>query len=173
MSGMSGTSGTSHMNRTGLSTEELQRIAEAMAAQPERYEHLIQHDQTHRTYALLHEDDAVSVWLLCWSEDHDTGFHDHDTSAAAITVICGRVREDRMRLGGEPASRLMRAGETVTVPPSAIHRVLHAGSGPAVTIHAYSPPLVRTGAYELGPGGELLRIAQDGNEELRGELAAV
>jgi mannose-6-phosphate isomerase-like protein (cupin superfamily) len=115
----------------------------------------------------------VSAWLLCWSHDHDTGFHDHDTSAAAITVLSGNVREDRMRLRGAPASRLVGSGETVTVPPSAIHRVLHAGGEPAVTIHAYSPPLVRTGAYELGPDGELLRIAQDGNEELRSELAAV
>jgi quercetin dioxygenase-like cupin family protein len=115
----------------------------------------------------------VNAWILCWSEDHDTGFHDHDISAAAITVVAGQVREDRMRLVGAPASRLARAGETVTVVPSAIHRVLHAGDGPAVTIHAYSPPLVRTGAYELSPSGELLRVAQDGNEELRGELAPV
>ena len=155
-----------------LSVAELQALAEQVAAQPERWVALIHHDPQERTYALLHEDDDVSVWLLCWSEDQDTGFHDHDTSAAAITVVSGNVREDRMRLGGEPLSRLVRAGETVTVPPSAIHRVLHAGTGPAVTIHAYSPPLVRTGAYELGPGGELLRIPQDGHEELRGELAA-
>jgi quercetin dioxygenase-like cupin family protein len=156
-----------------LTPEQLQEIAERTAAEPERWQDLIHHDDTHRTYALLHEDSDVSVWLLCWSHDHDTGFHDHDTSAAAITVLSGHVREDRMRLGGDPTSRLVSAGETVTVPPSAIHRVLHAGIGPAVTIHAYSPPLVRTGAYELGPGGELLRVAQDGNEELRRELAAV
>jgi quercetin dioxygenase-like cupin family protein len=149
-----------------LTVAELQALAEDVAAQPERWTPLIHHDRSERTYALLHEDDEVSVWLLCWSEDHDTGFHDHDISAAAITVVSGNVREDRMRLGGEPLSRLVRAGETVTVPPSAIHRVLHAGTGPAVTIH-------RTGAYELGPGGELLRIAQDGHAELRGELATV
>ncbi len=156
-----------------LSRDALQALAEATAAEPERWAPLIHHDATQRTYALLHEDADASVWLLCWSEDQDTGFHDHDISAAAITVVSGQVREDRMRLGGDALSRLVHAGETVTVPPSAIHRVLHAGVGPAVTIHAYSPPLQRTGAYELGPGGELLRVAQDGHEELRGELAAV
>jgi quercetin dioxygenase-like cupin family protein len=156
-----------------LTHEQLEDVAQRAASEPSRWQHLIHHDRTERTYALLHEDGDVSVWLLCWSEDHDTGFHDHDTSAAAITVISGNVREDRMRLGGAPVSRLVAAGETVTVPPSAIHRVLHAGDGPAVTIHAYSPPLVRTGAYELGPDGELLRVAMDGHEELRGELAAV
>jgi hypothetical protein len=52
------------------------------------------------------------------------------------------------------------------VPPSAIHRVLHAGSAPAVTIHAYSPPLRRTGAYWIGPSGELERTAQSFEQEL-------
>lgn len=56
------------------------------------------------------------------------------------------------------------------MPPNAIHRVLHAGEGPAVTIHAYSPPLRRMGAYSLSDGGELLRDAQDGVEELKAQL---
>jgi mannose-6-phosphate isomerase-like protein (cupin superfamily) len=86
-------------------------------------------------------------------------------------VITGRVREDRLTLDSEPLSRELTAGETFTVPPVAIHRVLHAGDGTAVTIHAYSPPLRRTGAYRLGPGGELERESQDYEAELRGEPA--
>jgi quercetin dioxygenase-like cupin family protein len=156
-----------------MNIEQLQDFVEQLASEPERWQDLIHHDDGRRTYELLFEDEDVTAWLLCWSEDHDTGFHDHDTSAAAITVISGHVREDRMRLGGAPAGRIFGAGQTVTVPPTAIHRVLHAGDGPAVTIHAYSPPLVRTGAYQVGPDGELLRTAQDGSEELRSELAAV
>ena len=58
-----------------------------------------------------------------------------------------------------------------TVPPVAIHRVLHAGDGPAVTIHAYSPPLTRTGSYHVGPDGELQRESQPFEEELRAEPA--
>jgi hypothetical protein len=49
----------------------------------------------------------------------------------------------------------------------AIHRVLHAGDRPAVTIHAYSPPLIRTGAYRIGPHGELERELLSAEEELR------
>jgi hypothetical protein len=48
-----------------------------------------------------------------------------------------------------------------------IHRVLDAGDAPAVTIHAYSPPLVRTGDYRIGADGELERELQSGQEELR------
>ena len=51
--------------------------------------------------------------------------------------------------------------------------MLHAGDGPAVTIHAYSPPLRRTGAYRVGPGGELQRESQPFEVELRSEPALV
>ena len=57
------------------------------------------------------------------------------------------------------------------MPPVAIHRVLHAGGQPAVTIHAYSPPLRRTGAYRVGADGELERESQPFEVELRGEPA--
>ena len=63
------------------------------------------------------------------------------------------------------------AGQIFTVPAVAIHRVLHAGDAPAVTIHAYSPPLTRTGAYRLGPDGELEREPLSFEDELRAEPA--
>jgi mannose-6-phosphate isomerase-like protein (cupin superfamily) len=110
--------------------------------------------------------------VICWSEDQDTGFHDHDESAAGIAVVSGRVREDRLTLTGAPVSREIGPGSAFTLPPVAIHRVLHAGTGPAVTIHAYSPPLRRTGAYSVGADGTLERESQPFEVELRGEPAA-
>jgi hypothetical protein len=100
----------------------------------------------------------------------------------------GDVQQDRMRLGGAPASRVVRAafisssaedggsgdpqypGATVAVSPGALHRVLRAGREPALSVHPDPPPLVRTGTDELGPDGELLRVAMDGHAELRSEL---
>ena len=84
--------------------------------------------------------------------DHDTGFHDHDLSAGALSVVRGSVCEERLVLGGAPATRTLSAGESLTFAASDIHRVAHAGSEPAVTLHAYSPPLWRMGAYEVSPG---------------------
>ena len=52
----------------------------------------------------------VNAWLICWSEDHDTGFHDHDASAAAITVMAGHVREDRLRFGAQRTRDRVRRG---------------------------------------------------------------
>jgi hypothetical protein len=100
-------------------------------------------------------------------DDHDTGFHDHDLSAGAVAVAAGAVREERLVLGGPPATRIASAGEVFTFGPSDIHRVSHAGGEPAVTLHAYSPPLWRMGAYEVLPTGELRRWSLSYAEELR------
>jgi mannose-6-phosphate isomerase-like protein (cupin superfamily) len=154
-----------------LSLEQLECFAADLAASPERWRHLVHHADDVRVYEQIWDDEDVNAWVICWSEDQDTGFHDHDQSAAAITVVSGRVREDRLTLGAAPRSRELTRGTTFTVPPVAIHRVLHAGNGPAVTIHAYSPPLRRTGAYRIGPQGELQRESQDYQAELRGEPA--
>jgi len=42
-------------------------------------------------------------------------------------------------------------------------------AAPAVTIHAYSPPLARTGVYRVGASGELQRESLTLAEELRAE----
>jgi hypothetical protein len=63
--------------------------------------------------------------------------------------------------------RTFEAGAAFTFAASDIHRVAHAGGGPAVTLHAYSPPLRRMGAYETLETGELLRHSISYEEELR------
>jgi quercetin dioxygenase-like cupin family protein len=152
-----------------LPLSELERFAAGLAATPERWRHLVRHVSDARVYEQIWNDEDVNAWVICWSEDQDTGFHDHDESGAAIAVVEGSVREDRLTISGDPISRELAAGSTFTVPPVAIHRVLHAGDGPAVTIHAYSPPLARTGAYRVGADGELERESLPFEYELRGE----
>ena len=152
---------------TQIPSEELTELVERLAAAHERWRHLVQHRPDARTYDELHRDDEVAVWLICWMNDHDTGFHDHDLSAGALTVVRGKIREERLVLGGSPVSRTLSAGQTLGFSASDIHRVSHAGGEPAVTLHAYSPPLWRMGAYEVLPGGELRRHALSYAEELR------
>jgi mannose-6-phosphate isomerase-like protein (cupin superfamily) len=153
-------------DRVSLSGPELSVFATGLAGEPDRWAHLLDDLDGTRAYELIWDDSDVNAWAIRWSEDADTGFHDHDESAAAIAVIRGRVREDRLALGGPAHSREFTAGETFVVEPVAIHRILHAGDGPAVTIHAYSPPLRRTGAYRVGPDGELERESQPFEVEL-------
>jgi predicted metal-dependent enzyme (double-stranded beta helix superfamily) len=153
--------------RHDLSQPELRALASRLAADPQHWQHLVVHRPDARTYAELHRDDHLAVWLICWMDDHDTGFHDHDLSAGAVGVAAGAVREERLVLGGAPVERVVPAGQSFSFGPSDIHRVAHAPGAPAVTVHAYSPPLWRMGAYEVLPTGELQRWSLSYAEELR------
>jgi hypothetical protein len=153
-----------------LSDDELVAVVEQIAARQERWSEHVSHDPEHRTYEQLVRDEHLDVWLLCWSRDHDTGFHDHDLSAGAVAVAAGAVREERLVLGrpiDSPLARVAKAGSSFCFGASDIHRVLHAGEGPAVTVHAYSPPLVRMGSYSVEPNGQLRRHAVSYEDELR------
>jgi hypothetical protein len=59
------------------------------------------------------------------------------------------------------------AGDIFDFQASDIHRVSHEPGEPAVTIHVYSPPLWRMGAYVVDPGGALRRESLSYAEELR------
>jgi predicted metal-dependent enzyme (double-stranded beta helix superfamily) len=153
-----------------LSGEQLVAVASRIAALPELWSEHVRHDSIERTYKQLLRDEHLDVWLLCWSHDHDTGFHDHDLSAGAVAVVAGSVREERLVLGrpvDSPISRVAGAGTAFEFGAADIHRVLHAGTEPAVTIHAYSPPLVRMGSYAIEPNGQLRRHAVSHEQELR------
>lgn len=153
---------------TALSPAALQQLVDELAAAPDGWRDRVRHEPgADRVCIELRRDDSVEVWLICWLPGHDTGFHDHDDAAAAITVVEGAVREERLSLQGAVGTTY-RPGDTVTVPSRAIHRVRHAGDGPAVTIHAYSPPLREMGAYAPDEEtGELRRVVVGGKESLR------
>jgi predicted metal-dependent enzyme (double-stranded beta helix superfamily) len=150
-----------------LQAPELERFVRELADRPELWIELVRHDASQRVYEELLSDEHLTAWLICWMDDHDTGFHDHDVSAGAVAVVGGRVREERLRIGGEPSTRSFAAGEAFHFAPSDIHRVRHEGRDPAVTLHVYSPPLARMGAYAIGTDGVLERRTQGSSEELR------
>ncbi len=150
-----------------LSGPELERFVTELAERPELWIHLVKHDATQRVYEELLSDEYVTAWLICWMEDHDTGFHDHDVSAGGVAVVSGAVREERLTIEGPPAKQVFKAGSSFHFSPVDIHRVRHEGSDPAVTIHVYSPPLLQMGAYVIGADGVLARHAQSYREELR------
>jgi predicted metal-dependent enzyme (double-stranded beta helix superfamily) len=150
-----------------LSAPELEAFVNELAGRPELWIHLVKHDATQRHYEELLSDHHLTAWLICWMDDHDTGFHDHDVSSGGVAVVGGAVREERLAIDGPPRHRTVSASESFHFSPADIHRVRHAGSGPAVTLHAYSPPLLRMGAYVIGEDGVLAREPMSYEEELR------
>jgi hypothetical protein len=150
-----------------LTGSELQAFVEELAEAPELWIDLVKHDSSQRLYQELLGDAHLSAWLICWMDDHDTGFHDHDLSAGAVAVVSGAVREERLAIEGASRDRSFAAGTSFHFSAADIHRVRHTGSDPAVTLHAYSPPLLRMGAYVIGEDGVLARHAMSHLEELR------
>ena len=54
-----------------------------------------------------------------------------------------------------------------TFGPRHIHDVVNTGAAPAVSVHAYSPPLWRLGQYTIDANGALHRVSVSYADELR------
>jgi hypothetical protein len=150
-----------------LDRDELRELASTIAADPRQWRALVRHGNAERTFAQLWRDQHVDVWVISWTSGSDTGFHDHDLSRGAVAVVEGEVIEERLVVGGPPRELRHRAGDVFDFDASHVHRMRQDLAAPAVSIHAYSPPLWRMGAYAIGPDGTLRRESISYAEELR------
>jgi hypothetical protein len=150
-----------------LDMPALRALVAGIAADRAAWSPLVNLDIEHRHYAQLWRDDHLDVWVISWMSGHDTGFHDHDLSRGAVAVVEGELVEERLTIGGTPRRRAYQAGTTFEFDASHVHRMQQAGGGPAISIHAYSPPLWRMGAYAIESDGALRRTSISYAEELR------
>jgi hypothetical protein len=156
----------SRLPQRDLSREELADLTAAIAGAPTEWREHIAFDDQQRHFRCLHRDAHVDVWVLCWTPQNDTGWHDHDLSAGAVAVAEGRLIEQVLTVGSAAAVRHVAAGAGFSFGPDRIHRLTGEAAG-SVSIHAYSPPLWRMGQYSVGPDGTLHRTSLSYAEELR------
>jgi cysteine dioxygenase type I len=149
-----------------LDKHELRRLVDELAQRPELWRDLVSFSDTERRYASLHRDDHVDVWLLCWTAQNDTGWHDHDISSGAVGVVQGRLIEHNLAIGHASYATEVPAGDVFCFGPEHIHRLTGLDAG-SVSIHAYSPPLWRMGQYTVTGGGVLRRLSVSYASELR------
>ena len=71
-------------------------------------------------------------------------------------TVAGTLTEVRPTRDGELVPRQLPADLTQTVDPGDRHDVLNTGTEPAVSIHAYSPPLTRMTYWATAPDGSLV-----------------
>jgi predicted metal-dependent enzyme (double-stranded beta helix superfamily) len=154
------------LNGEPLSTDALERLVADIAARPEVWAPHVDPASETRTYASLHRDASVDVWVIFWHPGNDTGWHDHDTSSGAVRVVEGELVEHELHLGGPDRRRRHGAGGAFSFDPSRIHR-LTCERATAVSIHAYSPPLWRLGQYSVSDDGALHRVSVSYADELR------
>jgi len=150
-----------------LDVGELRDLVGRIAADPGQWRPLVHSDTPERHFEQLWRDDHVDIWVITWASGNDTGFHDHDVSRGAVAVVEGEIIEERLVVGGAPRQLRHRAGETFDFDASHVHRMRHDAATLAVSIHAYSPPLWRMGAYEVAADGTLRRRSISSAEELR------
>lgn len=146
--------------RRRLSPSRLAALARA-AATGHDWAALVRYRPDERWYHRLEQGDDHEVWLLSWLPGQRTGFHDHYGSAGAFAVVRGELREyttGRSRGTGMPRGADVAAGRVRSFGPAHVHEVVNASTGPAVSVHAYSPPLAGMRRYEL-TGGRLMLAA--------------
>jgi hypothetical protein len=140
-----------------LTREQLSSLAVALGHEPRLWTEHVRHDPSTRHFVQLYRDANVDVWLICWLDAQDTGYHDHDLSSGAVYVCEGTLCEDYFYrdAGGwiDVRTRERSAGEVFDFDGSSIHGMRHAGGPAATSVHVYSPALWRMGYYEAGEGG--------------------
>lgn len=157
-----------HDGPTPVSLADLTALTRQVAAEVVAGHHDVHVDEAHRWSRRVHADPHLDVWLISWATEQAAELHDHGGSLGALTVVRGELTEWRWSPGQED-DHLATAEELVSRGPGLRRRVLTAGSGatfplghvhdvsnrraePAVSVHAYSPPLSTMSYYAVDRG---------------------
>jgi DMSO/TMAO reductase YedYZ molybdopterin-dependent catalytic subunit len=96
------------------------------------------------------------VWVLCWKNGQRSPIHDHKGSSCGVRVIRGTMTQTIFELAPNGHVKAMGSedfpeGSVIGSLDTDMHQVsnLQAGDADLVTLHVYSPPLVRMGTYSL------------------------
>jgi rhodanese-related sulfurtransferase/mannose-6-phosphate isomerase-like protein (cupin superfamily) len=112
-----------------------------------------------RWYERLYHDPDYDIWVISWLPGQSTGFHDHGASSGAFVLATGILEEHRPGEG----TRVIYPGKPCAFGPDYAHDVRNVSLAPAISIHAYSPPLSEMNEYEL-EGSRLVRRERESGE---------
>jgi quercetin dioxygenase-like cupin family protein len=154
---------------TPLVLSQLRALVRGYATAVEGGAYAPVHNAGARWYTRLHHDAYVDVWLITWPRDTSTELHDHAGSLGALTVVSGTLTEHRWAYdgpgGGAIATRELSAGHAAAFPLGHVHDVVNGSDEPAVSVHAYSPPLTAMSYYAVDDTGSLRRTRSVLTEE--------
>jgi hypothetical protein len=136
-------------SRLGLSVDQLAALVRGLAADPASWQAQLRFGADERWWTQLRSDDDVDVWLLTWVRDTATDLHDHGESAGAFAVVGGVLEEVRPDgVDGRLVTTRLQEGDVRQVARGVVHDVRSPSLAPAISIHAYSPPLREMTFYE-------------------------
>ena len=159
--GAAGTAGRRSRPARETRPADLVRLAAAAG----EWADLVRYSEGERWYQRLERGENHEVWLLSWLPGQRTGFHDHCGSSGAFTVVQGELRERTPAAGRAAlATGAFAAGRIRSFGPRHVHEVANESAAPAVSIHAYSPPLSGMRRYELTRSGLVLAAVETAGE---------
>jgi rhodanese-related sulfurtransferase len=115
-----------------------------------------------RWYKRLCHGPDHDIWLISWLPGQSTGFHDHGASSGAFVVTTGILEEHRP---GEQ-SCVIHPGKPRAFGRDYAHDVRNVSLAPAISVHAYSPPLSEMKEYELDGSQLVPREGTSGKAEM-------
>ncbi|HEY2506519.1 MAG TPA: cysteine dioxygenase family protein [Streptosporangiaceae bacterium] len=137
-----------------LSSAALGDVVRSIIAEPASWRDLVRFTEDHRWFTRLALTPQYEVWLLSWLPGQHTGFHDHGAAVGAFGVTAGELRESLARPGSRRVGHRIAACRTVTpFGRQHLHDVGNVSTAPALSVHAYSPPLTAMRHYEMTPAG--------------------
>ena len=145
---------------TSYALADLTDLTRVIADEVRAGRHPVHIDPLRRWYQLLRGDDFVDVWLISWATSQAAELHDHAGSLGALTVVSGRLVEQRWT-GTGLRTRTLHAGRSAGFPLGHVHDVENRAVEPAVSVHAYSPPLTAMSYYNTTPDGRLRRTRSE------------
>jgi Cysteine dioxygenase type I len=147
-----------HLSPAHLGPAHLGRLVRDVAGAGEWLD-LVMFSTGERWYHRLELTETYEIWLLSWLPGQHTGFHDHGEAAGAFAVARGDLLERLARPGSTRVrQRQARQGKVTAFAAEHLHDVGNASARPAISVHAYSPPLTTMRRYEMTLAGlELVR----------------
>jgi hypothetical protein len=156
-----------------LNPVELLEYARFVAGEVLAGRYLVEYDQPQRWHQRLYRDRRMDLWLISWLPSQGTQLHDHGGSSGAYTVLTGELAEAIYRPGAAPSAwsrtpaeagpalveRRRPSNSGVGFGPHYVHDVRNLSATPAVSVHAYSPPLTSMNFYDVDEAGVLLKLA--------------
>jgi hypothetical protein len=137
-----------------LSPAELGRLVRATARQGGAWRPVVRFTPDRRWFHRLALTSDYEIWLLTWLPGQRTSFHDHGDASGAFAVGQGELCET---LAAPGSSRIRQrtavAGSVTSFGGRHLHDVRNVAAAPAVSVHAYSPPLSAMRRYEMTSAG--------------------
>ena len=122
-----------------------------------------------RWYERQYHGPDYDIWVISWLPGQSTGFHDHGASSGAFVVATGILEEHRPGV----RTRVIHPGKPRAFGPDYAHDVRNASLAPAISIHAYSPPLSEMNEYELDGSQLVPRERASGETETLNQESSV